>query len=217
MEDLTTKIGIKDKKLQRLLVVYGAFSVLFLAILAAGILLSDYARSNNETEKNLERIRSGLVRIEGATKEIRGSIVTVEKTIPVSIFKESPELQVLSGLDDLKGAMRYASIHVTEIGATDNKIVLPVTIRGFLADYSTFVNDVGRLQAMRFPFMNIRGIQINKEETGNTAPAGQKRSGRVVYEITGELLTLAGETGPAPPQQETGAAPARLWMKGGPK
>ena len=86
MEDLTTKIGIKDKKLQRLLVVYGAFSVLFLAILAAGILLSDYARSNNEMEKNLERIRSGLVRIESATKEIRGTIVTGEKNIPASIL-----------------------------------------------------------------------------------------------------------------------------------
>lgn len=220
MEGLTRKLGIQDKKLQRLFIIYGIFSAFLLATLIAGRVLSDHARSSNETEKNLEHIRSSLVRIEGATKDIRRSVVTIERTIPLSIFKETPQRQLLSGLDDLKDTMKHASIHVAEIAASDNKLVLPITIRGLITDYSSFVNDIGRLQAMRFPFVNIRGIEIKNEDIDKKAQttARQKRPDRIVYEISGELLTLLGETGPVPPQQQGTPPPsARLWTKGGPK
>ncbi|MEN6617284.1 MAG: hypothetical protein ABFD12_12060 [Syntrophorhabdus sp.] len=82
------------------------------------------------------------------------------------------------------------------------------------------MNDIGRLQAMRFPFVNIRGIEIKNEDIDKKAQttARQKRPDRIVYEISGELLTLLGETGPVPPQQQGTPPPsARLWTKGGPK
>lgn len=218
MEDLTRKIGITDKKLRKLFAVYAIVSALFLAILITGIVLRDYARSYDETVKNLEHIRSGLVRIEGATRDIKSSIVTVEKTVPLRLFSESPQRQLLSGLDDLKGNMKYASIHIAEIGTQDNRIALPVTIRGVMTDYSLFVNDIGKLQAMSFPFVNILGIQIRKEEAAakqEPGPAGRKLPDRVIYEITGEMLTLAGEASPVPGKPETKPERPALFRKGG--
>lgn len=198
MESVEKKTGMTDRKLRRLLRLYAAASAVFIVILALGVLAREYAMSFDETAANLERIRLGLVRIERATKDMKQSIAAVEQVVPLRLFTETPERQLLAGLDELKSSMKGSVINITDISSRDNKIVLPISIKGVITDYSLFVNDVGKLQAMRFPFMTIQNIAIKKEDAGtDKAAGGQKRPDRIVYEITGELTTLSGDTSTA--------------------
>lgn len=208
MEGIEKKTGITDRKLRRFMHLYAAVSAVFIVILALGVLAREYAMSFDETAANLERIRLGLVRIERATKDMKQSIVTVEQVVPLRLFAETPERQILAGLDELKSSMKGAVINITDISSRDNKTVLPISIKGLITDYSIFVNDIGKLQAMRFPFMTIQSIVIKKEDAASDkAAGGQKKPGRIVYEITGELTTLSSETSTA--AEKPDSAPVR--------
>lgn len=208
MEGIEKKTGITDRKLRRFMHLYAAVSAVFIVILALGVLAREYAMSFDETAANLERIRLGLVRIERATKDMKQSIVTVEQVVPLRLFAETPERQILAGLDELKSSMKGAVINITDISSRDNKTVLPISIKGPITDYSIFVNDIGKLQAMRFPFMTIQSIVIKKEDAGSDKTAGgQKKPDRIVYEITGELTTLSSETSTA--AEKPDSAPVR--------
>lgn len=209
MESIEKKTGITDRKLQRFLRLYIAASAVFIVILAVCVLAKEYAMSFDETSKNLERIRLGLVRIERATRDMQQSIVAVEQVVPLRLFAETPQRQLLAGLDDLKSSMKGSVINISDISAKENKIVLPISIKGFITDYSLFVNDVGKLQAMRFPFMAIQSIVIRKEDSvSGQGPGGQKKPQHIVYEITGELTTLSDGSGGAA-QEKQGNEPVR--------
>jgi len=208
MEGLEKKLGLTDKKLRRFFHLYAAAAAVFVVILAICVIAREYAMSFDETARNLEKIRMGLVRIERATKDMHQSIVTVEKAIPPRLFAETPQRQLLAGLDDLKNTMKSSAINISDIATTENKVVLPISIRGFITDYSLFVNDVGKLQAMKFPFMTIQSIVIRKEDTESAAGSGEPKKVRhVVYEIKGELTTLSGDGGAVPAKPEN--APVR--------
>ena len=208
MEDLGKRIGIADAKLRRYFFLYGVAATLFIVMLVLCILVKEYAMSFENTAKNLEKIRLGLVRIEAATRDMKKSMVTIERVVPSKLFSESPERQLLSGLDDLKNSMRNSVINITDIATEGNKVILPITIRGHLTDYSLFVNDVGKLQAMRFPFMNIQGITIMKEAGSASESSREKTPGRIAYEITGELTTLSGESGAVREKRTVHLSPA---------
>lgn len=203
MESIEKKTGITDRKLQRFLRLYIAVSAVFIVILAVCVLAKEYAMSFDETSKNLERIRLGLVRIERATRDMQQSIVTVEQVIPLRLFAETPQRQLLAGLDDLKSSMKGSVINISDISTKENKIILPISIKGFITDYSLFVNEVGKLQAMRFPFMTIQSIVIKKEDPVSGQGSGaQKKPQHIVYEITGELTTLSDGSGAAQEKQD---------------
>lgn len=215
MEGSEKRTGITDRKFKRLLRLYGIASAVFVIILTAGVLAREYAMSFDETSRNLERIRLGLVRTERATRDMEQSIKDVERVIPLKVFAETPERQLLAGLDELKNTMKIAVVRITDISSKEGRIMLPISIKGLITDYSIFVNDVGKLQAMRFPFMSIQGIVIKREEVGqDQASGGQKKAYRLVYEITGELTTLSGDTSAAPEKQDN-ALQGRRSLRGG--
>ena len=193
MEGIGKKLGFTDKKLQILLRSYAVASIVFIIILVICVFAKEYALSRDAAVINLEKIRMGLVRIERSTKDMKQSIAVIEQAVPAQFFTETPEKQILSGLDNLKTIMKNSTINIMDITKKDNRIVLPLTIKGVITDYSAFVNDVGRLQGMSFPFVSITGIAIKKEDIhSGSDQGGQKRGTAVVYEITGELATLAG-------------------------
>lgn len=215
MEGPEKRTGITDRKLKRLLRLYVAASAIFVIILVAGVFAREYAMSFDETFRNLERIRLGLVRIEKATRDMKQSITVVERVIPPRLFAETPERQLLAGLDDLKNTMKTSVVNITDISSQENRIVLPITIKGLITDYSLFVNDLGKLQSMRFPFMNIKSIVVKKEEAGqDQASGGQRKTYRLVYEIAGELTTLSDGTAAAPEKTDN-APPRRRSLRGG--
>ncbi len=208
MEGLEKKLGLTDKKLRRFFHLYAAAAAVFVVILAICVLAREYTMSFDETARNLEKIRLGLVRIERATKDMHQSIATVEQAVPLRLFAETPQKQLLAGLDDLKNTMKSSVINISDIATKENRIVLPISIRGFMTDYSLFVNDIGKLQAMKFPFMTIQSIVIKKEDADSATGSGeQKKVRRIVYEITGELTTLSGDSTAAPAKPEN--APVR--------
>lgn len=195
MESLAKKIGITDRRLTRLFGFYIAAAAGFTAILVIAIFVRGYALSYDETVRNLDRIRMGLVRIERATKDMQQSISTIETVIPVHLFTESPERQILAGLDELKVIMKNSTVTISsEIAQRDNRVALPVSVKGVVTDYSLFVNSIGELQAMRFPFITIATITMNREEAApGTSPGGHQGARYVTYEVVGELATLPGD------------------------
>ncbi len=190
MEGIRKQTVITDDKLKRLFRLYGIAAAVFMVILAGCVLMKEYTMSYDETASNLEKIRLGLVRTERATRDMEQSIAKMEQVIPAHLLAESPEKQILTGLDSLKGIIENTTINVTDMAKKEGRVTLPVSIKGVITDYSHFVNKVGYLQAMRFPFMVIQGISIRKEDLSPDA-GGQKKPRPVVFEITGELVALS--------------------------
>jgi hypothetical protein len=189
MENITDKIFIQDRKLKRLFISYIVVSVIFLAVIVLCIVVREYADSLNETSKGLQSFRANIARIKDTTIDMKQSVETINTTISPDYFSNSSEKQLLMGLDVLKTTMKNDAVMVTEFLYTDAEINLPVNIRGVMSSYSSLVNDIGKLQSLKFPFFFIKSITIKKGETiqvvKETNEIGERKA--TVYEINGEL------------------------------
>lgn len=76
-----------------------------------------------------------LVKIKGATTDIKDSIRTVNTIIAPDYFTITSEKQLLAGLDLLKTNARDSVVTITEIVYGDSEMSMPLTIRGYLKDY----------------------------------------------------------------------------------
>jgi hypothetical protein len=197
MENITDKIFIQDRKLKRLFISYIVVSVIFLAVIILCIFAREYADSLNETSKGLLSFRTNIATIKDTTIDMKHSVETINTTISPEYFSNSSEKQLLMGLDVLKTTMKNDTVMVTEFLYTDAEISLPVSIRGVMSSYSSLVNDIGKLQSLKFPFFFIKSITIKKGETiqvvKETNETGERKA--TVYEINGELrLPKSNET-----------------------
>jgi hypothetical protein len=197
MENITDKIFIQDRKLKRLFISYIVVSVIFLAVIVLCIVVREYVDSLNETLKGLQNFRTNIARIKDTTIDMQHSVETINTTISPDYFSNSSEKQLLMGLDTLKTTMKNDAVMVTEFLYTDAEISLPVTVRGVMSSYSSLVNDIGKLQFLKFPFFSIKGITMKKGETiqvvKETNEIGERKA--TVYEINGELkLPKSNET-----------------------
>ena len=189
MEDITNKIIFQDRKLKRLFISYIIVSVIFLAVVVLCVVVTDYANSLNETLKALLSFRTNVTRIKDVTADMKHSVETINATISHDYFSNSSEKQLLMGLDVLKTTMKNDTVAVTEFLYTDAEISLPVSVRGTMNSYSSFVSDIGKLQSLKFPFLSIKGITIKKGETiqvvNEANGIGERKA--TVYEISGDL------------------------------
>ncbi|HEX2967103.1 MAG TPA: hypothetical protein VHO84_15050 [Syntrophorhabdaceae bacterium] len=208
MENITTdSIFFKDRKLKRLFIIYIIIALLFLGSIALGVVMKKHSDSLDETLIGLRRLRSNLFKLEQATNEMKDSVRVIHAVLLPDYFSVSSEKQLLTGLDSIKAMMKKDAVSVTQFAYTETEINLPVTITGVLDNYSSLVNDLGRLQRLKFPFFTVKSIGIKKGDTVQVKGSHSEMETKTAttYEINGNLrLPLTNGSGQE--QKKTGTA-----------
>ncbi|OPY79690.1 MAG: hypothetical protein A4E64_00334 [Syntrophorhabdus sp. PtaU1.Bin058] len=199
MENPIKRIPVTDNKLKRLFAYYLYAASAFIIILLLCLIAREYSRSLDETLNSLAKLRSSLIRISNFTTDMKKTIAASGSVIPSHYFVDTPEKSLLVSLDTLKSIMPNAEIGVSGFVTKEGEVSLPVTIKGLVGDYSIFINNIGRLQAMMFPFFSIQNLAMKKTAITGFEKKNEKQL--VVYEIVGELKL------PKEAAQTAGASP----------
>lgn len=149
-----------NEKLKKLMVYYTISGLLCAAVLSAVILAEKYRGSVHDTADKLRGIKTDLIRMKGAVHDMDSAIHDLKTIIPLDLNSRLPEGLVLVRLDDIRRRIKGAEIVVTNFEEKGSEKDLPVTIKGTMADYTLFVNNVGYLQALSFPYFQINAIRI---------------------------------------------------------
>lgn len=175
-----------NNRSNRLFLCYVISGVIFIAVLSANIVLKKYGDSLSDALKKLDTVRSNLTDIKDAQAGIDRTITRVNALVPSDIASKTPEDRIFTILDEIKNRMRGAEITVTNIDHKGAEVILPVTIKAAISgktitrDYTQFVNNVGYLQSLSFPFFFIDGINMSQSQDKTS----------VLCEIKGSLKTV---------------------------
>jgi hypothetical protein len=197
MENVEKRQSVMDGKLKRLFFYYGISGCFFLLVFSSSMLLNRYDNSLHDTLDNLRGLKIGFIKIKDATADMKRSIAAIRNVIPVSLGEISGDRLLLMALDSVKTRMKNDEITISTLSYKENEVVLPVTIKGQLDDYPAFVNHVGYLQAMKFPFFYVNSVVLKKSDEPGLQP--------VLYEITGELKLPRAAGGEGKAGQKSGA------------
>ncbi|MBI4690727.1 MAG: hypothetical protein HY754_10760 [Nitrospirae bacterium] len=170
-----------ENRLRRLFCYYVLSGLFFLTMISGVIISTRYERFLSDILKELEKGRQNLFVMRGAIADMDIAIAGVNKVISPDIILETPETQLLTGLDELKSKMKKAEITVTAFQYKGDEVNLPVVIKATLENYTDFVNAVGYLQSQRFPVFDISNILLS-----------QSQDKTVSYEIRGDIRALKG-------------------------
>lgn len=160
-------------------------------VLTGVIISKRYSDSLSNTQKKLQTARMNLVSMKDAQVDMEKTIADLKAIVPSDFASRTPEEHIFIGLDELKFRMKNAEIVVTNIEYKGDEVSLPVTIKSSISGkaaekgYASFMNDIGYLQSMRFPFFYIGSISMVQS---------QDRAS-VSYEIKGALKTLKTSEG----------------------
>lgn len=177
--------GQTGGRLKRSFSYYIISGALFVMVLTGGIVSKRYGDSISISLKKLQAARSNLISMKDAQADMEKAITEVKALIPSDASK-TPEEHIFIGLDELKFRIKNAEIVVTNMEYKGDEVSLPVTIKSSISgktaakDYASFVNNIGYLQSMSFPFFSIGSISMLQS---------QDRAS-VTYEIKGALKTL---------------------------
>lgn len=158
---------------------YCASAAVFAVVLAGGIATKKYGDTLSATLSSLRQAEGNLATMKAAAQGMRGVIAEVRGAVPPGLGGARAEALILTGLDALKSKMRDAEISIAPFDSGGEELLLPVTIRAAMRDYSSLVNTVGHLQSLRFPFFIITALSLS--QTGGTERAA------VMYEIRGVM------------------------------
>lgn len=177
--------------MKRSLSYYIISGILFLTVLAGVIISKRYNDSLSDTQKKLQMVMMNLVSMKDAQADMEKTIADLKAIVPSDFASKTPEESIFISLDKLKVKMKNAEIVVTSIEYKDDEVSLPVTIKSSISGkaagkgYASFMNDIGYLQSMVFPFFYISSVSITQSQ--------DKAS--VSYEIKGALKTLKTSEG----------------------
>jgi len=166
-------------RLRKLLLVYGLTGVIMLITLSGAILMKKYVDSLYATLDRLQEFNIKYIKVRSATDDIEKSLIRLRSLMSVDSAEQSKEERMLMALDDLKTKAGSSEIKVANIEDKGADLQLPLTVRSPLKDYTSFVNFVGYLQSLKFPFFCITGIKIQRSDD----PAASATS----FELKGAL------------------------------
>lgn len=168
--------------LKRLFIYYIISGILFLIALTGVVISKKYSDSLYDTLNKLQAVKLNIIRMKDAEDYIIQTISEARSVVPSDLGARSPEECIFISLDELKSRIKNADISVTNMEYKGDEVSLPVTIKATVVgkDYASFVNNLGYLQSLSFPFFSISNISISQSED-KTA---------VLYEIKGTLKTL---------------------------
>ncbi len=135
-----------------------------LITLSGAILMKKYVDSLYATLDKLQEFNIKYIKVRSATDDIEKSLLRLKSLLSVDFAEQSIEEHMLMTLDDLKTKAGSSEIVVANIEDKGADLQLPLTVRSPLKDYSSFVNFVGYLQSLKFPFFGITGIKIQRSD-----------------------------------------------------
>ncbi len=164
MEIIRSIFSETKGRFRRLLLVYGLTGGIMLITLSGAILMKKYVDSLYATLDKLQEFNIKYIKVRSATDDIEKSLLRLKSLLSVDFAEQSIEEHMLMTLDDLKTKAGSSEIVVANIEDKGADLQLPLTVRSPLKDYSSFVNFVGYLQSLKFPFFGITGIKIQRSD-----------------------------------------------------
>jgi hypothetical protein len=174
-----------DRKLKRLFAVYIAAATGCAIVVCLGILADRYAASLNETFDTYQTLKINKANMKHSIKAIEAATARLRAEIPRDFSREAVESSILLTFDDLKSRLKGYQVSIGSLERKEAEIALPVTIQGILTDYRVFLNNLGALQALNFPFFAISKVSFGKSE--ETAKGRKDKPMPVLFEIKGAL------------------------------
>ena len=164
MEIIRSIFSETKGRFRKLLLVYGLTGGIMLITLSGAILMKKYVDSLYATLDKLQEFNIKYIKVRSATDDIEKSLLRLKSLLSVDFAEQSIEEHMLITLDDLKTKAGSSEIVVANIEDKGADLQLPLTVRSPLKDYSSFVNFVGYLQSLKFPFFGITGIKIQRSD-----------------------------------------------------
>lgn len=166
-----------NDKLKRLLLYYTISGLLFAAVLSGVVLVEKFRGPAYDTADKLRGVKTDLLRMKAAVADMDSVMRDLKAALPQDFGSRLPEGLVLIRLDDLKRRFKGAEIIAKNFEEKGGEMSLPVSIKAKMDDYTAFVNNVGYLQSLSFPYFQIKNITILQ--------AGEKGPPAVLYNIEG--------------------------------
>lgn len=163
---------------------YLAAGLVFVIILLAVVFCGKYSDSLAITVSVLQRARANLMNVRDIGRAAESSLSSVERVLPSGMTSTMPEERLFEGLDALKEKMTGADLTVDNPDRKNDEVSLPVQIKSDMRNYTDFVNTVGYLQSLKYPFFSITSISLSQ--------AKDKERAMVRYEIKGVLRMPKG-------------------------
>ena len=167
------------KQLKTPLLCYLISGLLLAFVIVFGNAIKKNNRSLQEALSKFSRIKTNLIRLEAATTDMDLLLSRIKNYIPPDFKESSPQEKIFIALDRLKSRMQKAEIDILNFEDRGDVISLPVNITGKSNSYSGFVNTIGDIMSLKFPFYEINNIILS----GNKG----KESAGFSYEIIGKL------------------------------
>jgi hypothetical protein len=174
-----------DRKLKRLLALYLAAATGCAIIACFGILADRYAASLMETFDIYQTLKINKANVKNSIKTMDASMARLRAEIPQDFSREAVESSILLTFDELKSRLKGCQVSIGSLERKEAEITLPVTIQGMLTDYRVFLNNIGALQALKFPFFAISEVSFGKSE--EISKEGKDKKMPVLFEIKGAL------------------------------
>ncbi|GER93733.1 hypothetical protein A45J_1489 [hot springs metagenome] len=163
--------------------------ILFLTVLSGAVISKRYANSLHDMHKKLQTVKMNHVLMKEAVIDMEKTMTDLKTIVPSDFGTKMPEDRIFTAIDDLKFRMKDYEINVANIGYNGEEVNMPVTIKSSISrktatkSYAGFVNNIGYLQSMSFPFFSISSISMKQSQ--------DKVS--VICEIRGTLKTIKTE------------------------
>lgn len=160
--------------------------ILFLTVLSGVIILRQYSNFLHDMQKKLQIAKINQDLMNEALIDMERNMKDLKTIIPLDFGAKMPEDRIFAAIDDMKFRMKDYEIVVGDIVYKDEEVSMTATIkysisgRAVTKSYTSFVNNIGYLQSMSFPFFSIGSISMKQSQ--------DKAS--IVCEIRGALKTI---------------------------
>ena len=127
--------------------------------------LNKYIDSLDDTVNKLETVKINLSKMAAESQKIDMVLSKIKGSfLPPDFYTKPADYQIFRAVDDLKSRFASSDVAITNIEDKGNLLVLPVNITGNVKNYTDFINEVGYLSGLKFPFFSINSVSLFKKE-----------------------------------------------------
>jgi hypothetical protein len=152
------------KQLKCRMIYYLVSGVLLSFVVAGTIMMSRYHGSLQDTVHQLERVQVKLSEMETASDGIDRILFRIKRFISPDFYTRSVEEKMYLALDEIKSLWNGAQVSIADLEDKGEVVSLPVHITGSLVAYAEFINNIGTLMDLKFPFFTINDVSLSRRE-----------------------------------------------------
>ncbi len=184
METITQGSTESKGRFRKRLFVYGLSGIIMLITLSGAMAMKKYVESLYATLDKLQEFNIQYIKVRASVDDIEKSLTRLKSMMPRDFSGQSKQEYMLMALDDLKSKAGSSEITVANIEDKGADLQLSVVIRAPLKDYTSFVNFVGYLQSLKFPFFSITDIKIQRSDDQTASATSFELKGTLKFPKT---------------------------------